>query len=195
MIRFLQSGNRAAKYLIGIFMGMLCLSMIVYLIPGLMSSTEISQSGVVASVGGEEIKVEDINRVVSQRQKQQRIPEQFLGYIRQQEFQRLLQGAEIRYEAERMGLRVSDEEVREELRSGPGLSETFFPQGQWVGQQQYEIILRQNDLTPQLFERGMKLDLLSRKLGSAVIAGIDVASSEVEAAYKEQNTKERKSVV
>jgi len=188
MIRFLQSGNKAAKYLIGIFMGMLCLSMVVYLIPGLMSSTEISQSGVVASIGGEEIKTQDVNRMVEQQQRRQRYPETLLPFLRQRALQQLIQAAEIRYEGDRMGLRVSDEEVREELRS-PLYAETFFPKGQWMGQQQYEDLLRQNNLTPEIFEREMKSELLSRKVLNAVAAGVDVPPSAIEAAYKEQNTK------
>ena len=188
MIRFLQSGNKGAKYLIGIFMGMLCLSMVVYLIPGLMSSTEVSRSGVVATIGGEEIKTLDVNRMVEQQQRRQRYPETLLPFLRQRALQQLIQSAEIRYEGERMGLRVSDEEVREELRS-PLYAETFFPKGQWIGQHQYEELLRQNELTPDIFEHEMKAELLARKVLNAVAAGVDVPSSAIEAAYKDQNTK------
>src|SRR5205085_12048798 len=112
MIRFLQSGNKGAKYLIGIFMGMLCLSMVVYLIPRQNEqNTEVSRSGVVATIGGEEIKTLDVNRMVEQQQRRQRYPETLLPFLRQRALQQLIQSAEIRYEGERMGLRVSDEEV------------------------------------------------------------------------------------
>ena len=189
MIRFLQSGNKGAKYLIGIFMGMLCLSMVVYLIPRQNEqNTEVSRSGVVATIGGEEIKTLDVNRMVEQQQRRQRYPETLLPFLRQRALQQLIQSAEIRYEGERMGLRVSDEEVREELRS-PLYAETFFPKGQWIGQQQYEELLRQNELTPDIFEHEMKADLLARKVLNAVAAGVDVPVSALEAAYKDQNTK------
>src|SRR5947209_14965389 len=188
MIRFLQSGNRAAKYLIGIFLTMVCLSMVIYLIPGLMSSTEMSRTGVIASVGSQEIMALDVNRVAGQMQRQQRFPEQFLPYLRNQAVQRLLQQAEINYEAERMGLQVSDEEVRQELRS-PAYGETFFPKGQWIGQAQYEQLLQGVGYSPETFEREMKANLLTNKLMSAVVAGVDVPPSEIESTYKEQNTK------
>src|SRR5437763_11467509 len=186
MIRFLQSGNKAAKYLIGIFLTMVCLSMVVYLIPGLMSSTEMSRTGVLASIGGQEILAADVTRVAAQMQRQQRFPEQFMPYIRQQAVQRLMQEAEINYEGERMGLRVSDEEVRQELHS-PGYAETFFPKGQWIGQEQYEQLLQGAGYSPESFEREMKVNLLSRKVMCAVAAGGDVPPSEIETAYKEQN--------
>ncbi|PYP88451.1 MAG: peptidylprolyl isomerase [Candidatus Angelobacter sp. Gp1-AA117] len=188
MIRFLQSGNRAAKYLIGIFLTMVCLSMVIYLIPGLMSDTEVSRSGVIASIGGQEILTQDVNRVTTQMQRQQRFPEQFIPYLRSQAVQHLLQEAEVSYEAQRMGLQVSDEEVRQEMHS-PGLEETFFPGGKWIGQEQYEMLLQNAGYTPASWERELKITLLNRKLISAVTAGVDVPAAEIENTYKEQNTK------
>ena len=45
-----------------------------------------------------------------------------------------------------MGLRVTDDEVRDELQHGR-YSATFFPGGNFVGQQQYENILQNADLS------------------------------------------------
>ena len=50
-------------------------------------------------------------------------------------------------EADRLGLKVSDEELRDELQNGR-YSQTFFPGGKFVGQAQYEQILQGADLTP-----------------------------------------------
>ena len=40
MIKFLQSGNKAAKYLLAGFLLLLAASMVTYLIPGFMGDTE-----------------------------------------------------------------------------------------------------------------------------------------------------------
>src|SRR5215471_8486751 len=124
MIRFLQSGNKAAKYLLGGMMAILAVSMVAYLIPGFMSGSTITDSKVVAKVGGVQITTQDVQRLVNRIQRQQRLrgqayPEAFLPYLTQQATQSLIQEAELRYEAERMGLSSSDEEVRQELREGP----------------------------------------------------------------------------
>ena len=164
MIRFLQSGNKAAKYLLGGMMGILALSMVAYLIPGFMSGTTITDTRVVARVGGQEISAQDVQRFVSRIQRQQRqrgqaYPEAFLPYLRQQAIQSLIQQEEFRYEAERMGLGASDEEVRQELQEGP-MGPTFFPEGKWIGQQQYEDMLRNADYTVDEFERQIRFDVI-----------------------------------
>ena len=188
MIRFLQSNNKAAKYLLGGLLTIICLSMCIYLIPGLMTGSEVSRSGVVASVGGQDILTQDVSRITAQMQRQQRFPEQFIPYLRNQAMQRLLQEAEISYEAQRMGLQVSDEEVRQEMH-GPGLAETFFPGGKWIGKEQYEMLLQNAGYSPESWERELKTSLLNRKVMSAITAGVDVSPSEIESTYKDQNTK------
>ena len=188
MIRFLQSGNKAAKYLLSGFLLIICLGMVVYLIPGFMQGADVTQSGVVATIGGQDILSAEVNKAVAQQMQQGHYPEMFAPYVAQQVTHQLIQGAEMAYEARRLGLKVSDEEVREELRTGPG-KETFFPGGKWLGQQKYEELLRDHDLTPEAFEKQLRDGLLTRKLLSAVTASVAVSPAEVEQAYKDQNTK------
>ncbi|HEX7284920.1 MAG TPA: peptidylprolyl isomerase [Candidatus Angelobacter sp.] len=188
MIRFLQSGNKAAKYLLSVFLLIICLGMVIYLIPGFMSGTEATQTGVVATVGGEKIQTQEVAKMVQQQMRGQRLPEGFAGFIAQRAVQSLIQRAEIRYEAKRMGLSVSDEEIRNEMRNGR-YREIFFPDGKWMGQEKYDELMRQNNMTVEEFERGLRDDLLQRKLFNTVTAGVSVNPTEVEQAYKEQNTK------
>ncbi|HEY6967660.1 MAG TPA: peptidyl-prolyl cis-trans isomerase [Candidatus Angelobacter sp.] len=193
MIRFWQSGNKAAKYLLGALMTILALSMVTYLIPGFMSDTSLNRSGVVAKVGGQEISTQDVQKFVSMIQQQQRArgqsyPDAFLPYLQQQATEALIGQAELRYESERIGLRVSDEEVRDDLRTGQ-YAEIFFPGGKWIGQDKYEEILRNAGSTPDDFERQTKLELLRNKLLATVTAGVTVSPAEVEKAYKDQNLK------
>src|SRR5215471_7758178 len=193
MIRFWQSGNKAAKYLLGALMTVLALSMVTYLIPGFMSDTTLNRSGVVAKVGGQEISTQDVQKFVSMMQQQQRqrgqpYPDFYLSFLNQQAIQALIGQAELRYESERMGLRVSDEEVRDELHTGQ-YAEIFFPGGKWIGQDKYEEILRNAGTTPDDFERQTKLEMLRNKLLATVTASVTVSPAEVEKAYKDQYLK------
>jgi peptidyl-prolyl cis-trans isomerase D len=189
MIKFLQSGNRAAKYILAGFLLVLAGSMVTYLIPGFMSGSEVTESGVVAKVGGHEITRDDLNRVAQQMSRGQQIPDFYRAMLYQQAIQSLLQEAEINYEAERMGLRVSDKELRDELEKG-AFKETFFPGGQFVGQQQYKAMISQNyNMSAEQFEREIKKRMLQRKLFNVVTANAVVPESEVEKAYSDKNTK------
>lgn len=191
MIRFLQSGNKAVKYVLGAILMVICLSMVVYLIPGLSSDIDFRQKGTeVASVGGEKISAEEVNRRVDQmqRRQQQPLPEFLRPYMVDQATKQLVQQAELIYEARRMGFTATDEEVRAELHDGP-YKIYFFPNGQWVGQKQYEDMLSSGGMSTTQFEEQMRFEVLRDKLVGAVTAGVDVPPTEIERQYRNDKLK------
>jgi peptidyl-prolyl cis-trans isomerase D len=189
MIRFLQSGNKAAKYILGGFLILLAVSMVAYLIPGFLSNADVTgRSDVLATVAGETIHVDQATKLAQAQMRQQRVPEFYLPILMQQVVQRLIQTQEVRYEAGRMGLKVSDQEVQEELQHGI-YKQYFFPDGKWIGQQQYEKFLTDNGLTVAGFESDVKDSLLANKLFNTVVASVQASPVEIAEAYKQQNTK------
>src|ERR1700694_152773 len=158
MIKFLQSGGKTTKYLLGGMLLILCASMVTFLIPGFMSDSTASASTTVASVGSHSIQIADVQKAAAtkEQQQRQRIPEQFRYIFMQQAAQELMQEAEINYEADRMGLRVSDQELQDALRTGPD-SQFFFPGGKWIGQEQYEQLIQNAGMSVEFFERDLKL--------------------------------------
>jgi len=188
MIKFLQSGNKAAKYILAGFLLILAASMVTYLIPGFTGDTNNTDTGVVASVGSHEIHREDIARLVQAQARGNQIPDFYMPILRQQALKQLIQQAEIQYESERMGLKVSDQEFRDEWQYGPP-RQTFFPGGKWIGAEQYKALLSQNNYTVESFEHEFRLGLLQQKLINVISANATVPDSEVEQAYKDENTK------
>lgn len=188
MIKFLQSGNKAAKYILAGFLLILAASMVTYLIPGFTGSDTVTTSGVVATVGGQEIHREDVSRIVDEERQQQAYPSQFIPFLNQRAVQELIQEAEIAYEGERLGLNVSDKELQDELQNG-AYKQTLFPNGKWIGADQYKQLLLQYNRTPETFEREVKANLLRRKLFSVVAANATVSESDLNQAFKDKNTK------
>lgn len=188
MIKFLQSGNKVAKYLLAGFLLLIAASMVLYLIPGFMGDTAASQTAVVASVGGRDVTREDVARVVQAQSRGQQLPDFYVAMLRQQATKQLIQQNEVFYESERMGLKVSDQEFRDELRFGP-YKEAFFPEGKWIGADKYKQLLIDNHTTIEEFEQNVRLDLQSRKLFVVIGANAAVSDSAVEQAFKDQNTK------
>jgi peptidyl-prolyl cis-trans isomerase D len=173
----------------------LCGSMVTFLIPGFMSDSTASASGSVASVAGHNIQMAEVQTTAArivQQQMRQGYPEFYRQMLIQQSYpaavDQLMQNEEIRYECDRMGLRVSDQELRDALRTGPD-GPYFFPGGKWVGQERYEELLREAQLTVDVYERNLRMGLLRQKLFATIAAGVDVAPAELQKAYKEQNTK------
>jgi peptidyl-prolyl cis-trans isomerase D len=188
MIKFLQSGNKAAKYILAGFLLVLAASMVTYLIPGFTGDTGASETGVVASVGGHEIRRDEVARVVQAQARGNQIPDFYMPIMRQQAIQQLIRQAELQYESERMGLRVSDQEFRDWLQFGP-YKQTLFPGGKWMGADKYKELLTQSGTTVENFEREVRLEMLQQKLLSVIGANATVPDSDVEQAYKDQNTK------
>ncbi|HET6842761.1 MAG TPA: peptidylprolyl isomerase [Candidatus Angelobacter sp.] len=189
MIRFLQGGNRAVKLVLSAFLLVVCFSMVAYLIPGITTGgADLRDAGVVATVGGEEIRTADLNKLVSQIQQQQKFPDSLRPLLVPRALQQLTEAAEIRYEAQRLGLSATDEEVKDELHNPP-YKNLFFPEGKWVGQQKYEEMLSQGGLTVHDFEQELRTQVVARKLFGAVAAGATVSPAEIEKLYKEQNTR------
>jgi peptidyl-prolyl cis-trans isomerase D len=188
MIKFLQSGNKAAKYILAGFLLILAASMVTYLIPGFMGDTGNKETDVVASVGGHEIHREEIAKLVQAQARGNQIPDFYMPIMRQNALRELIKQAEYQYESERMGLKVSDQEFRDELQYGPS-RQTFFPGGKWIGADNYKALLSQNNYTVENFERDFRLGMLQRKLINVISANAAVPDSEVEQAYKDENTK------
>src|SRR5262249_52570911 len=181
MIRFLQSGNKAAKYILSGFLLIVCVGMVVYLIPGFMSGADAASGrpGVVATVAGTPIRADEVNQLVQAQTRGRQVPDFYLPMLAQQAVRQLIQKQEIRYEAGRLGLKVSDEEVRDELEHG-AYRQYFFPDGKWVGQEQYARFLADNNLTVAAFEADVKDSLLGRKLFNTIVAGVSASPAEVE---------------
>jgi peptidyl-prolyl cis-trans isomerase D len=197
MIRFLQTPGPIKKVVLGGLLTMISAFMVITLVPGFGSTDFFGSSaparGVVAKVAGTDITSQEV-----QRQAREMVRQQFprggaqasmlLPYFASQAAQQLIQRQAIISEAERLGLRATDEDVRDELQHGR-YAETFFPAGNFIGEAAYEELLQQHDLTVPLFERGVKEEILIDKLRSLIAGSASVADSEVRQKFEKDNTK------
>jgi peptidyl-prolyl cis-trans isomerase D len=87
-----------------------------------------------------------------------------------------------------MGLRASDDELREELQHGQ-LGAILFPDGKFVGQEEYENFVQRNDMTVPQFEELEKDYILIRKLQALVSSSAFVGDAEVRDEFEHRNTK------
>ena len=86
-------------------------------------------------------------------------------------------------EADRMGLRVTDDELASYISEIPAFQ---FSDGRFVGQDRYQEILRTNNYTVDQFEEGARTDLLSQKVRSVLADNVYVSDQEVLESYKDQ---------
>jgi peptidyl-prolyl cis-trans isomerase D len=96
-------------------------------------------------------------------------------------------------EAERNGIRVSDDELREQIFSIPGLQEN----GQFIGEQRYaQLLLNQvPPMTTAQFEDSLRRSMILDKLRAALTDWMAVSEADVEREYHQRNEKVKMQVV
>ena len=96
-------------------------------------------------------------------------------------------------EADRLGLRVSDAEVRERILTLPA----FQVDGRFIGEQQYRLLLqRQNPpVSPAQFEEDVRKSILLERLQAAVTGWVSVSDAEIADEHRRRNERVRVNVV
>jgi peptidyl-prolyl cis-trans isomerase D len=195
MIRTLQNAGPTLKIVLGALLVIICASMAITLIPGFGSNVGIGgpPPGVLATIGDQTVTVPEV-----QREAQAMIRQQFprggpqasmlLPYFESQAAEQLISEKTLVAEAHQMGLRASDDELRDELQHGQ-LGSMLFPDGKFIGQEQYEDFVQRNDLTVPQFEALEKDYILVRKLRALVSSSAFVGNPEVRDEFNRRNTK------
>jgi len=187
MLSFFRRSALMVKILFLSLAGLVALSMVVTLIPGMIGfSADPAAIQVVAEVGNEEITTFDVQQQVMQMGRTNQVPAEMLWlYTAQVLDQMVLEKASV-LAAERMGLRVTEADLRMRLRLIPEL----FPQGQFVGPEEYEMMVQNRFGTSVgAFETRFRNSLLMEKLRQVVTDSIGVSQREVHEAFVKANEK------
>jgi len=102
--------------------------------------------------------------------------------LKRRALDQLVQSNLLRQEAERLGLRTSETEVRDNIATMPA----FQNEGRF-DKDLYVRVLRANNLTPAEFEEAQREELLVRKLQELVLAGVNVGEADVRDQYHFDN--------
>jgi peptidyl-prolyl cis-trans isomerase D len=150
--------------------------------------------GTVANVGGDVISNDDFNRVYRNMHETYRniLKDQFnetmAKDIKRQALRELITDRLLVQEAERVGLKVSDDELQAAIMREPAFSRN----GKF-DKKQYERVLDGISMKPALFEANQRGLLLRRKLEQLVKDSVVVTESELAVAYQQRNPKAKSS--
>jgi len=197
MIRFLQKSGQTTKYILGGLLLIICASMVITLIPGGLSGDVFNGGqpgkGIVAKVDGQDITADEV-RQTARQMLQQQMPQggpnmaMLLPFFAQRATDQLITRQALLAEAGRMGLHVTPEEIKDELQHGR-YAAYFFPGGNFVGQQEYEMRLQQANLTVAKFEASVGDEILVAKLQALISGTASVNESEIHDQFIKQNSK------
>ena len=202
MIRFLQQDTKLAKAIYAVIIAAASVGMVVYLIPGLMS-TAVAAPDTYAEIyphwysrifrSGDAISVQRVQQIARQ-QIQQRSPQYadnpvILNFFTQQVGQQLIQQQILLAEAKKLGITATDQDVAKFLHTGQ-MGETLFPNGKFIGEQQYAALVNDRlNMSVSDFEDGIKKEIIIRRLEELITAPVSVSDNEVRESYLKDNTK------
>ncbi len=196
MIRFLQKPGPLKKIILGGILVVICVMMVITLVPGGLFGDYLggglTTQGVLAKVGDQEITVPQVAQQAGLLGKQQfkgNVPDALMPYLMQRAAQNVITEKAVVYEANKMGLSVSDDELRDYLHQGQ-LGQLLFPNGNFIGQQAYEqFVSSQFNLGVQQFEQEVKAEIAQRKLIAAISSAVTVSDKDIAKEVKQQDTK------
>ena len=156
---------------------------------------------VLARVGDREILRFDFQQVYTQQLQQYRlqtggaISEEVLRAlgVERQVLQQMIDGLVALSEAERLGIEVSDAEVRDRIVSIPA----FQIDGRFIGETQYRQLLaaQRPPIDPGQFEDDIRNEIVLERLQAALTGWVRVSDGEVEAEHRRRNERVRVNVV
>ena len=172
-------------------------------VPGFMDQTGGAglPSDVIARVGDKEIALLDFQQIYTRQLQAYRlesggeISEEMLRSlgIDRQILQQMIDGHAALAEAERLGIEVSDAEVRERILTLPA----FQIDGRFIGEASYRQLLQQQrpPISPGQFEEEIRNEILVDRLQTAVTGWMRVSDAEVAGEHRRRNERIRVDVV
>ncbi len=186
MFNLFRSRDKAVRIVLGGILTLIAVTMVITLIPGFGTTTgSTTDDPVLAEIGGEKITASTIQHDFSLTMQNNQLSAQMMEVYFPQYLDAVLHQKAARYQAERMGLTVSDDEILNFLAAG---NPQFFPNGV-ANREQFEAFLAQRGITLDQAIDDARTDILVNKLKNAALESIVVTPKEVQDEFKRKYEK------
>jgi peptidyl-prolyl cis-trans isomerase D len=174
------------RILFGIIIGMLALSMLLYLVPQGPDGAQ-TPGDVVAKVGDQSVTLSDISQRLNEIRQSNPIPRQLEGLYANQILKQLVFQKEVEYEAKRLGISVSDQERADRIRQ---ILPTAFNGDTFVGNDAYSQQVQQRfQMTVPAFEELIRSSMIEEKFHKLLTDGVTVSPDEIKQEFQYENQK------
>ena len=181
-------GNQktGVRILFGVIIGMLALSMLLYLVPQGPGGSEAA-GDVVAKVGDQSVTLADISQQLNEIRQRNQIPRQLEALYANQILKQLVFQKEVEYEAKRLGITVTDKERADRIKQ---FLPTAFNGDTFVGMDAYAREVQQRfQMTVPVFEELVRSGLVEEKFRRLITDGVSVSPDEIQNEFRFENEK------
>jgi peptidyl-prolyl cis-trans isomerase D len=182
MFHLFRSQAKAVRILLGALLGIMALSMLLYLIPGTgITAADSGADQVIAEIGKSTVTVGEVQQALRQQLQNQRLPPEFASTFIPQLVDQAIAERAVAYEAQQLGIRISDRDLADTLRSFPFAT---------LPPDQYQQYVAQNfEITVPDFEENVRAKDYEDSMDNIVLEGIIVTPAEVQAEFRRRNEK------
>ena len=178
--------NRWVKIGMSVLLGVICLSMLTYLIPGMGSAALTNAPDAVATVGGQSITATDVQRQLNTALHGQAVPDVLKGLYAKQVLDQMIFKQALTLEAQRLGLRVTDQELSDRIKQ---ILPAAWNGDTWLKDRYTTEVQTRTGMSIPEFEDFLRDQMLQDKFRQLVTDGITVSPAEVQAEYRRRNDK------
>ncbi len=179
--------NRWIKITMTVILVIICVSMVVTLVPGLVGgAVDTTSPDTIASVGGQPISLLEVQQQLNQITQNQPVPAMLKGlYARQVLDQIVFQNA-LNVEADRLGIAITPEEQADRIKQ---ILPTAWAGGVWQKDLYTSEVQTRTGMSVAQFEKALRDEMLSNKFREMVTAGVSVGADEVQQEFRRRNEK------
>lgn len=182
----INTSNLGVKILLGVIIGVIGLSMLLYLVPG-QGTTTIASNDVVAQVAGKPVYRTDVQQQLNRMQQGQQIPPQLAPLYAQQVISQLVFEKELEEEAKQLGITVTEPEVFQRVKL---IMPEAMQGDSFVGMDQYQQDVQLKfQMTVDQFEELVRQSILQEKVQQLVVASVVISPDAVRAEFNRRNEK------
>ena len=186
MFDLFRSREKSVRYVLTGMLGLVALSMITYLIPQTGTGVNSTDPTVVATIGKDDITALQINQAVQNMTRNRQMPPELLGIYVPQIIQNLINERAMDYEAERLKIQVSAEEVDN------AIIDQLPPDAVKNGKADPTVLgnmLQQQGITLGKLKDDVMRQLRMTRLQQVVTGGTVVSPQEIEAEFHKRSDK------
>src|ERR1700757_2123720 len=182
-----DSRKTGVRILLGAVVLVLGGSMLLYLVPQTPGTGEASSTDIVAKVGSETVSTAEVRQQLAEIEQRNQVPKQLESLYARPILNQIIFQKEMKYEAKRLGIHVSDQERADRIRQ---FLPTAYNGDTFVGMDRYAAeVMARFQMTVPVFEEQIRQGLLLEKFRKLVTDGISVGPSELQDEFRLRNEK------
>jgi peptidyl-prolyl cis-trans isomerase D len=187
MFDLFRSREKSVRWLLGALLGLVALSMVITLVPNYsgMGGSRTDQT-IVAEIGDDTITTTEVRQALARASRAGSIPHGLEQVYAPMVVQQMIAERAIAYEASRLGMEVSEEELASAIQM---YIPQLFQGGKFAGKEIYSAYLQQMNTTIPEFERDLKKQILLQRMEGLALEGSIVTPAQVQEDFRKRNEK------